>query len=394
MPLVPAPIRTPKCASADAPPVAEQVIDRTRGLFGLLVATAGSRGAARRLSGSDERTLGMPRMVPTVEQVSRLGLALGLDARASLGIVGSIAQARRTADELRRDARLADLDDDAAELERIASQLGTAPDCPCDVGLAQLVIARARISRGDATGARHALEFALTVGLDAADADLAGQLGETIAGESRVGEPWSLRRARIRGAEHLAWIASCVADSDHCTVRAARRHAWHTAAQWIEHRISAVDAIPMLHQQLERTTTPLALGWTASIAAMAALTVPPEPSTLRLAVTAQLALDEAIDTTDGRARDLLLARRARVTLREWALRIRAGEADAAVIDPSDHAELTCARLRLSFEWSPWHFFHSSNSVLDALSGDGCMRGLVPSLHAMGAVAESRSEDPC
>ena len=374
--------------------LADALIDRTRGLFGLLVVASGSRRAAQRLCGTDEGTLDAPRSVPSVDLVSRLGLALGLDSRASLGIVGSVASTRRTPAELRRDLECADLHDDAAELERIAVQLGSHPDRPGDVGLAQLVLARASISRGDAAAARNAVDLALAIGIEANDAGLAGNLGEAIACESRLGEPWSGQRTRIRGADHLAWVASCSSEPDGCAIRGPRRRAWHLATQWIEGRIGTVDAVPSLHREIERAVDPRALGWCASIAAMAALSAPSDRITLRLAVSAQLAIDEAIDASHGSTRDLLVARRARVTLREWGLRHRAGEAELAVIDPTDDAELTCARLRLSVEGGPRHFFHSSNSTLDASSGGGWMRGLVPTLHAMGAVAASRSEDPC
>ena len=135
-------------ASFQSPP--EQLLERTRGLFSLLVCTCdGSRFRASRCMETDLRTIDELRSVPSLRLIDRMGAALGLNASLAAEVLATEPRGCATPEEIRGAIADADLAEDSACLERLAAELQRRPTHPADLGLAHIVRARAAIARGD-----------------------------------------------------------------------------------------------------------------------------------------------------------------------------------------------------------------------------------------------------
>lgn len=392
-----------------------RLIDRTRGLIGLLVKTCGgSRTDASKRVAVDGRTLDQLRAVPTLRFVSRIGGALGLEAKLMTEVMAAEPRTRRTPEEIRHAILQADLRDDAALLERSAAELQRTPAHPSDLGLAQLVRARAAVARGDARSALTLVDVALGIGLGREDRAIAGELARTIECELLLATPWAATTCH----EHpihagLTWLVEVcgTARVTHGDERGwlHRASAWSLGLDVVRGELRPRALLREARALLDEAQRPEHIAWSASILALAALwrrrctTAPADVERLVEAiVAAEFALDDARADADPGLEPLFLARRTRVALAEWLVRAELGEVDQSMIDELDSEELARARM-----WFPSaadalrahgnlfvEITKSQTHTLDASSCDCWMVEQVHSCTPRGRSQARRSEDPC
>ena len=389
--------------AGDAP--RSSFIARTRALFELLAtACGGSRRIAAQEIMVDPRCCDHLRNAPTIDFIARIGSGLGLDARSASGVVAAEPASRATRASILQAIAAADLLDDAVQLVRLAAELQRRADAPADLGLAQLVCARACVARGDLDGARAALELVRRLGIPETDARLAHELAESIVGEGSLGAPWVNTCADLSGVRALLPAGGAGG------APSVRARCWALGSRLLAGDACAVSEYRLRDflQVLEESSDPVDVGWAGSIVAEVALLLRSQGrcSGLRAIVTCELALEEALAVTEGAVRDHVLRRRTRIALREWSTRSALGEIDVDTIDHLDAEEL--ARIALWFPLAlrdpaisrvvakarQTKFTKMNRQGIDALSMHDWMSGQVRSLHATGAGAGSRSEDPC
>lgn len=380
-------------------------IARTRALFELLAtACGGSRRIAAQEIMVDPRCCDHLRNAPTIDFIARIGSGLGLDARSASGVVAAEPASRASRASILQAIAAADLLDDAVQLVRLAAELQRRADAPADLGLAQLVCARACVARGDLDGARAALELVRRLGIPETDARLAHELAESIVGEGSLGAPWVNTCADLSGVRALLPAGGAGG------APSVRARCWALGSRLLAGDACAVSEYRLRDflQVLEESSDPVDVGWAGSIVAEVALLLRSQGrcSGLRAIVTCELALEEALAVTEGAVRDHVLRRRTRIALREWSTRSALGEIDVDTIDHLDAEEL--ARIALWFPLAlrdpaisrvvakarQTKFTKMNRQGIDALSMHDWMSGQVRSLHATGAGAGSRSEDPC
>ena len=389
---------------------------RTRSLFALLTAAhGGSQRAAARGTAIDPRCLKELRGIPTIEFVARIGQGLGLDAKHATGVVATAPRALRSRGCVRAAIVAADLHDDVGELSRLAAELQQAAREPSDLGLSQLVVARTLAARGDVHGASVAVDLAVRIGLSKLDAACVAALAHAIEGEVTISSAWTGRVAdaapraiasRLRAMHASFASVPCERSAAHD----ARTRSWSQSALVLALPDGATSehALCDLLREVDAASDPASIAWTASIAGETALVLRKRDHRvgLRAIVRCQLMLDEALARAEDEVRGLLLRRRTRVALREWSTRVALDEIDADTIDGVDADEL--ARIGMWFpeamrdpcfvtlvqQAARNKINNSRHQALDASSMHGGMSGQVQSLHALGAVAGSRSEDPC
>lgn len=392
-----------------------RLVDRTRGLIGLLVNTCGgSRLDASKLVAVDGRTLDQLRAVPTLQLASRIAHALGLEASLLLEVLAAEPRMHRSPAELRHAILDADMRDDAQDLERCASELQVTPAHPSDLGLAQLTRARAAVARGDARVALALIDVTLGIGLSRDDRAIAGELARAIADEVRIATPWSDAHAQASPPhEGLAWIIEVcgTARLDHGDLagRAHRSRAWAMG-----HAITRGDLAPraLLREArllLDASDRPEHIAWSASIIALAALSrrrmirgTRDAELLVEAIVVAEFALDGARAAAGGASAPLHIVRRTRVALAEWLVRAELGEVDHSTIDALDSDELARARMWFpSAEHALCAHFNLAGEIrnfrkhtLDASSRDCWMVEQVHSCTPRGRRQARRSEDPC
>lgn len=336
----------------------EDLLERTRGLFSLLVSACdGSRFRASKRIAVDRRTMDDLRSVPTLGMVDRMGAALGLKAGEAAEVLASELRVDASPAQTREAIAAADLADDAVALERLATALQRRPEHPADLGLAQLVRARAAVARGDMTAVARAIPLALDLGFAHADGALVRALTEAAHYESLFATPWHDACGGDRG---IAWILELARSSAHDGAgredRAIRLAAWRRAEELVRPYACTRAPVARLEELIEASVTSTQLAWTASIAALAAMRASlraherEQGRLLALIVRAELALDEA------HAHDphpLLLVRRTRVALAEWITRAIRGEIDERTIDDLDEEELSRAAMWFPQAPMPW-----------------------------------------
>jgi hypothetical protein len=169
-----------------------RILRRTQSLFRLVVvACDGSRRLASREADTDIRSVDAMRSVPTIGMAARVGHPLGLSAGQAISVLSDGPVADLDAGALRAAALDADLADDGPRLARIARALARRAADPGDLAFAQLVHARARITRADIAGVNSALGFAVEIGLPSADRAAVAQLAEAIHFEAALASPWA-----------------------------------------------------------------------------------------------------------------------------------------------------------------------------------------------------------
>lgn len=402
-------IAPPHVLEQQAPERAEQLLDRTIGLFRLLVnACEGSHRRACLMAAVESRQIARLRGVPTVELVGRLGTALGLGAGLAAEVVGAPTAPYIAPDDLRTRAAEADLDDDAPALEQLAHALHRAARHPAEIGLAHLLRARALAARGDIARACDAVRIALEIGIAPEDRAIAGQLAGTIHGEALLGAPWEPTGLHSPAAEHLARLSGA---GDPMPLRT---ECWRLSHGAIAHPRQRAHHLAGLASMLDHAQAPAECAWCASIGAITALRVlesdgphgPGSERCLRLIVACELALDEALARECEPVRRVLVVRRTRVALCEWATRAALGEVEATTVDAWDREEIQRSlmwfpsaalspRIAALAGFTPTNDFQQiQNHMLDASSGDCWMVEKVQGPRASGATAGSRSEDPC
>ena len=336
----------------------EDLLERTRGLFSLLVSTCeGSRFQASKLMSVDRRTMDELRSVPTLRMVDRMGAALGLKAGEAAEVLASARRPDASPAQTRAAIVAADLADDAVVLDRLAAMLQRRPEHPADLGLAQLVRARAAVARGDMAAVSRAIPLALDLGFAHGDGALVRALAEAVHYEALFATPWHAPREADRG---LAWILELGRSVDHggarCEGAAIRHAAWLRADELIRPGACTRSPVARLEELIHASATSTQLAWTASIAALAAMRASlraPEREQgrlLALIVRAELALDEA---HAHEPHPLLLVRRTRVALAEWITRATRGEVDEQTIDDLDEEELSRAAMWFPEARMPW-----------------------------------------
>lgn len=337
----------PTAASFQSPP--EQLLERTRGLFALLVCTCdGSRFRASRCMETDLRTIDELRSVPSLRLIDRMGAALGLNASQAAEVLATEPRGCATPEEIRAAIADADLADDSACLERLAAELQRRPMHPADLGLAHAVRARAAIARGDVAQAAASGVLALELGFARTDGALIRSLAECIRFESILATPWAAPTAAAWALDRLLEV-TVGADplDDGRGIRVLRHAAWLAGAELRSGGTRGLSALARMQDLLDVAADPQALGWVASIAALSALETQTHVGAdrsaplLGLIVRAELALDEACAESGDR---LLLVRRTRVALAEWIARGTLGEIDKQTIDRVDEDELSRALL--------------------------------------------------
>jgi hypothetical protein len=393
-----------------------QLTARTRSLFALLTAAhGGSRRAAARETAIDPRCLSEIRGIPTIGFVARIGHGLGLDATHATGVVATSPRSLRSRSCVREAIRRADLLDDVGELSRLAGELQQAACEPSDLGLSQLAVARTLAARGDAQGASVAVDLAARIGLSKHDASCIVALAQAIEAEAAIAAAWSgngagaaarIIASRLRTLRGARSFDAC----ERSAVDEARARSWSLSAEVLARPTGATSehALCDLLRELDAASDPASIAWTASIAGETALVLRKHDRRvgLRAIVRCQLALDEALASAEDGVRGLLLRRRTRLALFEWSTRVALDEIDADTIDGVDADEL--ARIGMWFpealrdprfvtlmQKAPRNKINNSrHQAIDASSMHGGMSGQVQGLHALGAVAGSRSEDPC
>ena len=331
------------------PASSEDLVARTNGLFGLLVSICdGSRFQASKLVSIDRRTMDDMRSVPTLRMIDRISSALGLRLGEAAGVLASAQTPRATPAETRQAITAADLADDAIALDRLAAALQRQPQHPADLGLAQLVRARAASVRGDMSAASSAVSIALELGFARSDGALVRTLAEALHHEGSLATPWHASRGADHGIARLLEITRSVdLGRVQCETGAIRTAAWQASDGLAAGGARTRSPVARLEDLMDASATSPQLAWSASIAALAALRAcvsahdREQSRLLALIVRAELALDEA------HARDphpLLLVRRTRVALAEWLTRAARGEVDARTIDAFDEQELSRAAM--------------------------------------------------
>lgn len=331
------------------PASSEDLVARTNGLFGLLVSVCdGSRFRASKLVSIDRRTMDDMRSVPTLRMLDRISSALGLKLGEAAGVLASGGSPRATPAETRQAITAADIADDASALDCLATSLQRQPQHPADLGLAQLVRARAASARGDMAAASSAVSIALELGFARSDGTLVRTLAEALHHEGSLATPWYASRGADHGIARLLEITRSVdLGRVQCETGAIRGAAWQAADGLFAGGARNRSPIARLEDLMDASATSAQLAWSASIAALAALRAcvsaheTEQNRLLALIVRAELALDEA------HARDphpLLLVRRTRVALAEWLTRAARGEIDERTIDMSDEQELSRAAM--------------------------------------------------
>ncbi len=329
-------------ASFQSPP--EQLLERTRGLFSLLVCTCdGSRFRASRCMETDLRTIDELRSVPSLRLIDRMGAALGLNASLAAEVLATEPRGCATPEEIRGAIADADLAEDSACLERLAAELQRRPTHPADLGLAHIVRARAAIARGDVAQAGAAAVLALDLGFARDDGALIRSLAECIQFEVILATPWAAPTAAAWAFDRLLEVTAGVEPiEDVCGTRMLRHAAWLAGMELRSGGARGLSALARLQDLLDAAPDSHALGWVASIAALSALDAQihvgdgRSAPLLALIVRAELALDDACSASGDR---LLLVRRTRVALAEWITRGALGEIDEQTIDGFDEDEL-------------------------------------------------------
>ena len=381
------------------------LVARTRSLFALLTtACGGSRRIAAQEIMVDPRCCDHLRNAPTIDFIARIGHGLGLDASSASGVVAAEPSLRSSRETILDAMARADLVDDALQTARLAAELQRRAEVPTDLGLAQLAYARSCMGCGNLDGALAAMELVRRLGISRADAAVARQMTESIIGEASLGAPWTTSGVDLSGLRAL------LPASSEATGGSVRARCWSLGARLRADPAPTVNdhALHGLLRALDEASDPIDVGWAGSIAAETALLLRREGrcSGLRAIVTCELALEQALAVTDGAVRDHLLRRRTRIALREWCTRAVLGEIDVDTIDHLDAEEL--ARIAMWFPLALCEpvigrvveragerkFTKINRQGIDTLSMHDWMSGQVRSLHATGAVADSRSEDPC
>lgn len=187
-----------EAAAAAHAELCARILRRTQGLFRLVVvACDGSRRRASRQADTDVRSVDAMRSVPTIGMAARVGHPLGLSAGQAISVLSDGPVADQDAGTLRAAALDADLADDGPRLARIGRALARRATEPGDLAFAQLVHARARITRADIAGVNSALGFAVEIGLPSADRAAVGQLAEAIHFEAALASPWVIPRRGV-----------------------------------------------------------------------------------------------------------------------------------------------------------------------------------------------------
>jgi hypothetical protein len=350
---------------------------RTRRLYALAFASCGSsHRAVQRCIGRDVRSLVVARDVPTLGCVIDLSRALGMRAGAIIDILSRDApdpevgtpESRRWpvgGDEetaaLAHMIDIADLTDDAMQLERVAEVI------PRSQGeLRRALHARALTARGAIDRAIMLVRPETDAIVGRKDADLRLQrLLDAVLGEVAAARPDAVRTSplgeTVRALLRRPPVGTAPASGDAGTMHPA----FHTRAE--THRAAcavalasdddvAVAALASLADALEDSPTlgqPVATAWAASTTALAALALighrlrdsSAARTPLRLAVRAGFALEDLLRCGDPLAEHLACARRARMILAERAVRIACGEDPWGVADTADLAEFQMAALR-------------------------------------------------
>ena len=334
----------------DAPLVCSaRLVDRTHGLFGLLVsACEGSMFRASQRLSIDRRTIESLCSAPSLRLVSRIGDALGLDVGQTAGVLAAESGARRSVTSLREAILESDLADDPRRLEELAGALQRWPSDPADLGLAHLVLARAAVARGDPVAARRAISLSLDLGFAAADRALVHRLAQAIGFELALATPWcdsGTDDSRDHGLDRIIEI-SAPGGHGHDPDHLQRIAAWREGVALAAPDCDEAAALARLRSLIERASSARARAWVASIAALSALQSRVrrrgEGAAIETIVAAEFVLEEGETGADRTAAPLFFRRRTRVALAEWHARAALGEVDGQTIDALDKDELTRA----------------------------------------------------
>ncbi len=410
---------------------------RSRGLFNLLAATCGgsSRHASRAI-GRDLRAMRGEQETPTLGHIVELGRALGLAPRDALAVIAHRASTRASHSALLEAIALADLRDDATELEHLADGLATSahgtPSHQQVFALSLLVSARAAVSRGEV---REAISFARRaerVGLNRSH-PLTLQLMDVIDGEAMLGTPWlgghALSQPRLDVARGNGFASRSCSPKDPDDLVTLRSRCFASAERILTScppRVNQIDAVLVL-AELNALRTALDIGavvrqradgaaaqlWIASIAGHTAHRVLEraapdariEVAAFSLAAQASLALEDELENAATHDKCLACARRARLVLSEWASRSARDELTSGAFDELDRAEFDAACVRFPRARSVGCFdalaagavasnFKSTKLVLDMSSGGCPMQSQTKRSQSRVADANPSSEEQC
>lgn len=380
---------------------------RTQRLFDLAVTAsmAEPRRTARAI-GIDERSLREMRDVPSLGYIARIGRLLGIETATAASVVGlhAMGSGRAAIDTpaLLESISRADIEDDAAELDRLSALLSAAAREPGDLALSILCGARADAARGETAAAADRVRYAGNLGIPERYASLATQLLGCVEIEASLGEAWTA----------FTQSAPC-ADANHrAHPRTARAHDALSARA-----IVASLALQLLHAMGARTSRaceliaalrrhvadtvelgcPHAIAWSASIAGIAALRLrefdgisrEADRAAMSLFVASQFAIDEHIASCAPSPPMSLLRRRLRLALHEWCDRARRGEVSQALLDEVDDSEVRTMIVRYP-RARPFGLARRSNGeIADHIFESG--RSFVEMIHVPSALRRAQSQ---
>jgi len=338
---------------------------RTQRLFDLAVTASESdpRRIARAM-GIDFRSLSEMREVPNLLYIARIARVLGIDTASAadvigLGNEGALARAG-SMDALVEQMADADLDDDAATLDRLASAMSSAARGPSDLALSIVCSARADAARGEVLDALERTRFSAKIGfgdVSSPASALAAEMCAVIESEARLGEPWAAHDSSLYDLDTRD--AASARHARHLSIAPAGARGFRQRAFLLAHDLICAasrdgctpgDAITALRGQVASAADSgcaRSLAWSASIAGVAALRAlecarlptRTQRSAMELLVGAQLAIDERIARNAFCPSMALLRRRLRISLFEWCDRARRGEIVEALMDDFDDSEV-------------------------------------------------------
>lgn len=344
---------------------------RTQRLFDLVVTAAGQDPTrVARMLGVDSRSMNEMRAVPSLGCIARIARALGMTTASAAEVVGRAAGPgpadHSDTAQLATAIAFADLEDDAAALDELASELSRRSGGPEDLALSALCSARADAARGEVAQARERAR-SVDFPLNSSDfALVAHDLRACIEHESVLGEAWRGLSADEplmpgpRSGTGLVPFRSTPGDFLASEARRFRSGAHQLTDELLRTPsrdfLGAGDILARMRRHVFvaiESGCPHAVAWSASVAGIAALRIRehrgvPErigAAAMSLFVSVQLLLDEEIARHASAVSMSLLRRRMRLSLHEWCDRARRGEVADALLDESDQREIRtlCAR---------------------------------------------------
>ena len=309
-----------------------------------------------RAIGIDERSVREMRDVPNLSYIARIGRMLGIAPATAAGVVGTADTHPATVvtdrAALREAISRADIEDDAAQLDRLSDALVAAAREPGDLALSILCGARADAARGETAAARERTRCAENMGFSADSAALAAQLLECVSTEATLGEAWhAFDRRPVSTVDGPRRHTRTARMDDACSARrivaALAAELLHAPPHGHGRTCELLAALRRHVADAVELDCPHATAWSASIAGIAALRVretddlSPEAAraAMSLFVAAQFAIDERIARDAPNPPMSLLRRRLRLALHEWCDRARHGEVSHALLDEFDDSEV-------------------------------------------------------